>query len=176
MSGLGGLIMLADKEHLNEWIEAGKQNMREDAIPVDALLRLLSDSLLHDNIIKKSNIIMGEDEVDGFTFDVYQPFYKSCPLGMVLDMEIIIDGETVPREDIYLILKGSQRIRLLEARTIQDIWWNIVDPLIIFIPRKGGLPAGDHELEFTLAELISEYYEFPKDLIMGHVKTTMHVA
>ena len=64
---------------------------------------------------------------------------------------------------------------LYNARTIQDIWWNIVEPVTVFIPREGGLPAGDHELEVTVAEEISAYYEFPLNILMAMVKTTMRV-
>ncbi len=167
--------MLADKKHLKDWIETGKRAIREDFVDINELLRSYSESLLHEKVISNSSVCIGTKNVAGFSFNIYQPFYKSCPVGMILDMEIRIDGKLIPRNNIYLILKGGQRIRLYEARTTQDIWWNIVDPVVVFIPRQGGLSAGNHELELTLAELVSEYYEHPKNLIMGSIKTTMSV-
>ena len=85
---------------------------------------------------------------------------------MIHDIEVIIDGEKIPREEIQLFLKGGQRVMLYNARTIQDIWWNIVDPIGVFIPREGGLPSGTYELEVCVAEEISAYYELPLNMLI----------
>ena len=167
--------MLADKEHLEKWIEAGKSETRSDHAPVEDLLRSWSESLIHEETIRNCRINLGHKELEGFCFNVYQPWYKSSPVGMIHDIEVFIDGGKVPREDIQLILKGGQRIMLCNARTIQDIWWDIVAPITVFVPREGGLSAGDHELEVTLAEQISEYYEFPLNMLMATRKVTMKV-
>ena len=96
-------------------------------------------------------------------------------MGMIHDITVIIDGAVVPREEIQLILKGGQRVMLHNARTIQDIWWNIVEPISVFIPREGGLPRGNHEIEVGLAEEISAYYEFPLNMLMGRKRENMIV-
>ena len=167
--------MLADNEHLDKWIEAGKKEKRADAPDVENLLRSFSESLLHENTIKNCKINLGHKELEGFCFNVYQPWYKSSPVGMIHDIGVFIDGGEVPREDVQLILKGGQRIMLYNARTIQDIWWDIVAPITVFVPHEGGLSAGDHELEVTLAEQISDYYEFPLNMLMATRKVTMKV-
>jgi hypothetical protein len=167
--------MLADKEHLEQWLEVGRRGMRADAEDVEVMLHNFSQSLLHDKVIKNRTVDLGHKEVAGFCFDLYQPWYKASPVGMIHDIAVVIDGAVVPREDIQLILKGGQRVMLYNARTIQDIWWNIVDPVTVFVPRVGGLPAGDHELEVTVAEEISAYYEFPLNILMATVKATMRV-
>jgi hypothetical protein len=167
--------MLADKKHLKQWLKTGEKKIRADGPDADVLLRTYSESLLHERLIKNSSIHIGERKVEGFTFNIYQPFYKATPVGLVLDLEIVIDGKVVPRKDTYFILKGGQRVRLYEARTIHDIWWNIVDPITVFVPRRGGLAAGSHELEVTIAELVPAYYGHPKNMLMGSVKTTMKV-
>ena len=167
--------MLADKKHLQEWINTGNKKMRADSASIDVLLRTYSESLLHEKVIKNARLFIKDRDIDGFTFNMYQPFYKSCPVGMILDLEIIVDGKIVPRNEIYFLLKGGQRVRLYEARTIQDIWWNIIEPLVVFAAQKGKLPVGTHQFEVTLAELVSQYYEHPKNLIMGSVKTEMRV-
>jgi hypothetical protein len=168
--------VLADKKHLQEWIETGKKKIREDSPDVEVLLRTFSESLIHDKVIKNSSINLGHKVVEGFNFELYQPWYKACPVGMIHDIAVVIDGQVIPREDIRLILKGGQRIMMYDARTIQDIWWNIVDPLVVFVAREGGLAKGKHELEVTVAEEISEYYELPLNMLMGSVKTTMYVG
>lgn len=168
--------MLADKEHLRAWLGAGRRKMRADSESAEVLLHNFSQSLLHDNVITNRRINLGHKELEGFSFSLYQPWYKASPVGMIHDIHVVVDGETVPREDIHLILKGGQRVMLYNARTIQDIWWNIVEPITVFVPREGGLPAGDHELEVTVAEEISAYYEFPLNMLMGMVKATMRVG
>lgn len=167
--------MLADKEHLEKWIKAGKEEKREDSPDVDILLRSFSEALLHEKTIKNCQINLGHKKLDGFCFNIYQPWYKASPVGMIHDIEVIIDGRKVPREDIQLILKGGQRIMLYNARTIHDIWWDIVNPIAVFIPSEGGLSEGDHEVEVTLAEQISEYYEFPLNMLMGTQKVVMQM-
>ena len=37
--------MLADQEHLEKWLKAGKTDIRSDSAPVEALLKSWSDSL-----------------------------------------------------------------------------------------------------------------------------------
>ena len=168
--------MLADKEHLEKWIEAGRKEKRADAQDVEVMLNSFSESLLHDNILRRCSIDLGHRSIEGINFNLHQPWYKSCPVGMIHDIGIVLDGEKIPREDIQLILKGGQRIMLYNARTIQDIWWNIVDPIIVFIALEKKLNVGDHYLEITLAEEISAYYEFPLNMLMGNKKATMHLA
>lgn len=168
--------MLADKRHLKKWLDAGKKEIREDMASIEVLFRGFSKSLLHDKVIKNRCLDLGDKELAGFTFELYQPWYKASPVGMIHDIAVTVDGKVVPRKDIQLILKGGQRVMLYNARTIQDIWWNIVEPLIVFIPRKGGLPAGAHEVEVTVAEEISAYYELPLNMLMGSVKATMTVS
>jgi hypothetical protein len=167
--------MLADKKGLQEWIAFGKKKRREDFPDVEVLLRTHSESLIHNKVVKNSSINLGHKVTEGFTFELHQPWYKACPVGMIHDIAVIIDGEVVPREDIRLILKGGQRIMMYDARTIKDIWWNIVDPLVVFVDREGGLSKGKHELEVTVAEEISEYYELPLNMLMGSVKVTIQV-
>ena len=127
-------------------------------------------------MLERRRIDLGHKKVEGITFNLYQPWYKSCPVGMIHDIVVILDGKNIPREDIQLILKGGQRVMLFNARTIQDIWWNIVDPITVFIPLPEDLPPGDHELEVTLAEEISAYYEFPLNMLMGTTKASMRLV
>ena len=167
--------MLADKEHIQKWITEGKRYTREDFPDVEVLLKGFSESILPDTVLKRRLIDLGHREIEGVTFDLYQPWYKSSPVGMIHDVGVILDGKTVRREDIQLILKGGQRVMLFNARTIQDIWWNIVDPITVFLPTEEKLPAGDHDLEVTVAEEISAYYEFPLNMVMGTKKMTMRL-
>jgi hypothetical protein len=167
--------MLADKKHLQEWLKTGKKEMRADSPDVDAMLRNFSETLLHNNLITKSSLDLGHKVIEGFSFELYQPWYKASPVGMVHDIGLTLDGKKIPRDAIHLILKGGQRIMLYDARTIQDIWWNIVEPLVVFAAQKGGLTSGKHELEVILAEEISAYYELPLNMLMAAVKTEMKV-
>jgi hypothetical protein len=167
--------MLADKKNLQTWIKAGQKEMRADSPDVEVMLRNFSETLLHDNVITNRSLDLGHKVVEGFSFELYQPWYKASPVGMVHDIGIYIDAKKVRRDGIHLILKGGQRIMLYDARTIQDIWWNIVEPLVVFVETKGGLTAGRHEMEVILAEEISAYYEMPLNMLMADVKTEMKV-
>jgi hypothetical protein len=169
--------MLATKEQLQKWMEAGRQGLRVDRVgTIEDTLRNNSQGLIRDNEIKNCTVDLGHKTVGGFSFKLYQPVYKAQPIGMIHDIGVIVDGEEIPREDIQLILaKGCQRIMLYNARTIQDIWWNTIDPITVFVHKEGGLPAGNHELEVTIAEQIMAYYEHPLNMVMGNIKVTMKV-
>jgi hypothetical protein len=101
---------------------------------------------------------------------------QSSTTRQIDDIGVIIDDEVAPRDDIQLILKGGQRVMLYDARTIQDIWCNIVEPRTVLVHKTGGLKPGKHELKIITAEQIAEYYEQPLSMIMGNIKATMRVA
>ena len=61
--------MLADKEHLEKWIEEGKRESRADAPPVEELLRSFSESLIHETTIKNCCINLGHRDQEGFYFN-----------------------------------------------------------------------------------------------------------
>jgi len=167
--------MLADKENLERWIAEGKKHKRADAPDVEVMLNSFSESILQDTTMQRHQIDLGHRKINGVTFNLYQPWYKSSPVGMIHDIGVVLDGEKIPREDIQLILKGGQRVMLYNARTIQDIWWNIVDPIRVFMAGE-DLAPGAHELEVTVAEEISAYYEFPLNMLMGVKRATMQLA
>ncbi len=168
--------MLATKEQLQKWMEAGKLSSRADAHgTVEDRLRQNSEGLIRDDEIKNITIDLGHKTIKGFSFKLYHPVYKAQPIGMVHDIGITIDGKTVSRDDIMLILKGGQRVMLYNARTIQDIWWNTVDPITVFVRKAGGLSKGGHELELVIAEQMMAYYANPLNMVMGNVKVTMKV-
>jgi hypothetical protein len=169
--------MLATKEQLQKWMDAGREGLRSDRPgTIEDTLRNNSEGLIRDNEIKNCTVDLEHKTIGGFSFKLYQPVYKAQSLGMVHDIGVIVDGEEIPRDDIQLILKkGGQRIMLYNARTIQDIWWNAVDPITVFVHKEGGLPTGNHELEVTIAEKMMDYYEHPLNMVMGNTKVTMIV-
>jgi hypothetical protein len=169
--------MLATKEQLQKWIDAGRVNSRADAFgTIEDRLRRNSEGLIRDNEIKNCSVDLGHKIMEGFSFKLYHPVYKAQPIGMVHDVGITIDGNVVLRDDIMLILKGGQRIMLYNARTIQDIWWNTTDSITVFVHKEGGLPKGNHELEVIIAEQMMAYYGNPLNMVMGDTKVTMKVG
>lgn len=168
--------MLANKEQLEKWMQAGREKRREDARgTVEDTLRRSSENLIREKEIKNCTIDLGHKKIEGYCFKLYQPVYKSQSIGMVHDISVKVDGETAPRDDIQLILKGGQRVMLYNARTIQDTWWHPAEPITVFVQKNGRLTPGNHELEVTIAEQIMEYYENPLNMVMGNIKQTMSV-
>jgi hypothetical protein len=160
--------MVASKSGFGEWIAAGMRGQREDAlVGIETMAKTFGVSLMHGKAeLKRTSIRVGEKILDGYSFSMYQPWYKAAPLGMLLDMEISLDGAVVPREDIFLI-KGGQRFRLLDARTVRDVWWNVIEELQVFFPWPQRLDGPTCRLEVRLAERIAEYYEFPLDMLIA---------
>lgn len=85
----------------------------------------------------------------GFELKVRLTSYRSLPLSCIEGMELKVDGETIPAEEIVFILNGC-RFHLADFAPLRNVWWFILDHATLFIPKAQGLSAGEHEVEGTL--------------------------
>jgi hypothetical protein len=171
-------MMISSNEGFERWLAEGRRAQRADVVlGIEEQARVFGECLLHGTAtLTRSRLRMGDREVAGYMFPMYQPWYKAAPLGMLLDIEISIDGEIAPRESIYYMLKGGQRIRALDAPSIRDIGWNIVEPLSVFIADAKAIDKESCKLEVRLAERVAEYYEFPLDMLIASASVNASIA
>jgi hypothetical protein len=104
-------------------------------------------------------------EDDGFSFDLRMPWYRALPLASVEGLEVRIDGEAVPRDELRLSLAGKT-YALDDLPPLFDQWWYVADPVRVRAPKTGGLTAGDHELDVTIALRIPYIVESGHPLVM----------
>ena len=133
------------------------------------LLRGLAERiLLPQNEIK--NIDINDDqEIDGYTFNMSNPFYTSQPISSVKSLEISLDGEIIEREKLKLIVR-DQRISLMDAISMYDVWWKFGEVIQVYVEKKNGLKAGNYMVECVLKMRTTMAYGFPGDLIFPSKK------
>lgn len=90
--------------------------------------------------------------VTGYELQTYITYYRGIPLSMVNKIEVVTDGQAVPREDIRCSVDGGEYwFTLDEMETVVRHKWEYNTPMIIRVLQAGGLSAGTHEVELTVA-------------------------
>jgi hypothetical protein len=91
---------------------------------------------------------------EGFTFLGRLPYYRGLGLSMVEDLQIVIDGEAIPRADVRFSVRG-RTYTLDQMETVYDDRWNFGEKATITALKPGGLAPGTHTLEFAVRNRIS---------------------
>jgi hypothetical protein len=102
---------------------------------------------------------------DGFVFDLRMPWYRALPLACLEGLEVKIDGEDLPSGELRLSLAGTT-YALSDLPPLHDEWWYVADAAEVRAPRPGGLGAGEHELDVTVALRIPYIVESGHPLVM----------
>lgn len=82
----------------------------------------------------------------GFAFLGRLPYYRGLGLSMVEDIEVSVDGEAIPREQVRFSVRGKT-YTLDEMETVYDNRWNFGEKATI-IALNGGLAPGKHTIGF----------------------------
>jgi hypothetical protein len=118
--------------------------------------------MLTEQVIGDSSLRARED---GFSFDLRMPWYRALPLSSLEGLEVRIDGEPVESEDLRLAL-GGRTYPLADLPPLHDEWWYVADPADVRVPMPGGLSAGEHVLDVTVALRIPYIVESGHPLVM----------
>jgi hypothetical protein len=118
--------------------------------------------MLAEQVISDGSLRAGDD---GFSFDLRIPWYRALPLSCLEGLEVKVDGEPVPTEDLRLSL-GGKTYGLGDLPPLYDEWWYVADPALVRAPRAGGLRPGEHELDVTIALRIPYIVESGHPLVM----------
>ena len=90
----------------------------------------------------------------GFTFLGRLPYYRGLGLSMVEDLQIVIDGEAIARDDVRFSVRGKT-YTLDQMETVYDDRWNFGEKATITALKAGGLAPGKHVLEFAVRNRVS---------------------
>lgn len=99
------------------------------------------------------------DTPDGFAFEAKLGYYRGLGLSMVEELNVAIDGEPVPREDVRFD-EGKGPLTLDEMASAYDRRWPFGQAATILVRRPGGFPPGEHELSLQQRLRVS-YMPFP---------------
>ena len=94
---------------------------------------------LNSEIIKKNSFknLYINGRKNGFEFDVQLAYYRGHYLSDIDLLEVYLDGEKMPQEAVTFEIKGKE-------------FWSQVEPAKIRVIKKGGVEAGEHEVELKL--------------------------
>jgi hypothetical protein len=101
----------------------------------------------------------------GFAFDVRLPWYRALPLACVEGLEVALDGEKVPSEELRIEFNG-QTYALADLPPLHDEWWYVADAAPVTAPLAKGLGEGEHELDVTIHVRIPYIIEAGVPLVM----------
>ena len=104
---------------------------------------------LNSEIIKKNSFknLYINGRKNGFEFDVQLAYYRGHYLSDIDLLEVYLDGENMPQEAVTFEIKGLPVYKLTHAVTE---FWSQVEPAKIRVIKKGGVEAGEHEVELKL--------------------------
>ena len=95
----------------------------------------------------------------GFEFGARIAYYRGLGLSMVENLDVTVDGEKVPRENVRFTV-GGKTFTLEQMETEYDARWEFGDVATVTVLKDGGLPPGPHRLELV-ENLRVAYMPFP---------------
>jgi hypothetical protein len=90
----------------------------------------------------------GDGIIDHVSFSIRNQFlHPDHPLGWIRQLRVLLDGEVVPPDQMFFVLRG-QWVQVTHIRTIRDIWWHMREVAEIYI-RSSGITPGDHRIDVS---------------------------
>ena len=118
---------------------------------------MLTDQVIADGSLRANG--------DGFAFGLRMPWYRALPLSCLEGLEVKLDGEAVPSDELRLSV-GDATYALADLPPLYDEWWYVADAADVRAPRPGGVGEGEHELDVTIALRIPYIVESGHPLVM----------
>ncbi len=95
----------------------------------------------------------------GFEIGARLPYYRGVSLSMVEEIEVSLDGETLPQEAIAITVHGNTYT--LEQRENEvDDRWEMGEVATLAVAKQGNLLAGEHTIGLKINLRIG-YMPFP---------------
>ena len=106
---------------------------------------------LNSEIIKKNSFknVYINGRKNGFEFDVQLAYYRGHYLSDIDLLEVYLDGEKMPQEAVTFEIKGKELPVYKLTHAVTE-FWSQVEPAKIRVIKKGGVEAGEHEVELKL--------------------------
>jgi len=134
------------------------------------VLKSMADRILLPNNALRNMDTNHDGKVNGFQFDIANPFYTAESLASINNITVVVDGEKFTPEKISLNVRG-QRVRTEDASTMHEVWWGFGEVISVFVEKAGGLKKGNHEIDVTLLMRTTISYGFPGGLVFPSKKT-----
>lgn len=86
---------------------------------------------------------------NGYKFDIRLSYYRGLYLSCIDEFEVVVDGEKVDADDIIFCINDKE-FNVYQLSYCISEFWSLVEPAKILVNRKGGLSAGEHNVEIKL--------------------------
>lgn len=97
--------------------------------------------------------------VTGFQVGARLPYYRGVSLSMVEEIEVSVDGQTLPQDAVAITVHGNTyTLPQREAET--DDRWEMGEVATLSVQHEGGLPPGEHTIGLKINIRIG-YLPFP---------------
>lgn len=107
---------------------------------------MFDNYVLTDNSLKN---VKKDGKTVGYEMRTRITYYRGIPLSMVHDIQVEVNDNPVPREQIRFSLDGEQYFTLDEMTTVTSYKWEYGQEGIIFVEQEGGLSEGEHKVKLT---------------------------
>ncbi|GAB2631746.1 hypothetical protein GCM10027035_27470 [Emticicia sediminis] len=96
---------------------------------------------------------------NGFQIGARLPYYRGVSLSMVEEIEVSVDGETLPQNAVSIMIDGrTYNFQERENETADR--WEMGDVATLSIEKAGGLSKGEHTIGLKINLRIG-YMPFP---------------
>lgn len=102
--------------------------------------------VLRDGSLKNTYV---NGEKMGYKFDIRLSYYRGHFLSVIDKLKLKVDGKEVKQDDITFCLHGKE-FGVAQLHDLVSEFWPILEPATIKVFQKGGLSAGEHDINFTL--------------------------
>jgi Domain of unknown function (DUF6379) len=118
--------------------------------------------VLTDRVLEEGSL---REDGESISFDIRIPWYRSLPLSCVEGLDVTVDGETIPVDDVRIVFNGTTYC-LDALPPLHDDWWQVTDPARVTVPRGEQSAEGSYEVDVTLALRIPYIVEEGRRLVM----------
>ncbi len=118
---------------------------------------------------------MAAEVVIGYEFKVKYPAYRGTFLSCIEELSFRLDGEEIPKEDVYFCLNNKQFL-LDELKDCFKEYWFIRDKAVIQIRKAGGIGKGEHKVKAFMKHRIPYTGYFGEYLVLDSDVTKTLIA
>jgi hypothetical protein len=98
--------------------------------------------------------IVEDGKTTGFKIGARIPYYRGLGISMIEDIQLSVDGEAVPADQLLVELHGNQ-YTLKQMESEPDDRWEFGEVGNIKVKRPGGLSKGEHKIDMLVNLRIS---------------------
>jgi hypothetical protein len=86
---------------------------------------------------------------DGYALDIRSHWYRSLPLTSLAVLDLAVDGEKVPADDMTIAVNGKT-FTVPQLADGYDEWWYVLDAFELRVRKPGFDSRRSHDIEFGL--------------------------